>query len=107
VATAGEIAAFRLLIDEHDDAQPYSDLSLSTRLDGATSTQSLAAEIWREKAATYASLVNVTESGSSRSMSDLHKNALNMAKEFAGADPEAPGTGPAARGVRMKRLTRS
>lgn len=69
--------------------------------------QGLAADIWREKAASYAGLVSVSESGSSRQMSDLHKNAIAMAKAFGDADPEAPGTGPAARGVRMRKLTRS
>ncbi len=106
MATAEEIAAFRLLIDETVDKLPYDDSSIGTRLDAATSPESLAKEIWLEKAAKYASLVNVTESGSSRSMSDLHKNALAMAKGFGDADPTAPGTGPAARGVRMQKLTR-
>lgn len=106
MATAEQIAAFRLLIDEAEDAEPYSDLGLSLRLDGALSPQALAKEVWLEKAAKYASLVNVSESGSSRSMSDLHKNALAMAKGFGDADPNAPGTGAAARGVHMAKLTR-
>jgi hypothetical protein len=105
VATAEEIAAFRLLINEADDAEPYSDLGLSNRLDAATSPMALAKEVWLEKAASYASLVNVTESGSSRSMSDLHKNALAMAKGFGAEDPTAPG-GTATRGVRLHKLTR-
>jgi hypothetical protein len=106
VATAEQIAAFRLLIDEAEDRDPYDDLALGRRLDAALSSQALAQEIWLEKAAKYASLVNVSESGSSRSMSDLHKNALAMAKGFGDVDPTAPGTGTASRGVRMKKLTR-
>lgn len=105
MATPDEIAAFRLLIDEADDAAPYDDQSLSNRIDGGTSVEAVARQIWLEKAASYASLVNVSESGSSRSMSDLHKNALSMAKGFGDADASAPGA-PAVRGVRMKRLTR-
>jgi hypothetical protein len=96
-----------LLIDESADVAPYDDISLSNRLDAATSPLSLSKEIWLEKAASYASLVNVSESGSSRSMSDLSKNALAMAKAMGDADPTAPGTGDAVRGVRMQRLTRS
>jgi hypothetical protein len=107
VATSDQIAAFRLLIDEKEDKHPYDDVSLSTRLDGAASVAGLAKEVWLEKAAVYASLVNVSESGSSRSMSDLHKNALAMSKALGEADASAPGTGTAVRGVRMKRLTRS
>lgn len=106
MATAEEIAAFRLLISEDKDELPYSDLILGVRLDGATSNESLAAQIWREKAATFSGLVSVSESGSSRQLSDLHANALKMAEHFAGVDPSAPG-GTAVRGTRMSRLTRS
>jgi hypothetical protein len=105
VATVDEIAAFRLLIAESADVMPYDDISLTTRLDAAESPQALAREIWLEKAAKFAQLVNVSESGSSRSLSDLHKNALAMAAGFGAATPDAPG-GPIS-GVRMHRLTRS
>lgn len=105
MATAEEIAAFRLLIDESADALPYDDVSLSLRLDAAASPQALGREIWLEKAAKYSSLVNVSESGSSRSMSDLNKNALAMAKALGDAEPDAPGG--AVSGVRMHKLTRS
>jgi hypothetical protein len=106
MATATEIAAFRLLIDEQDDKDPYTDASLGARLDAATSPQSLAATIWTEKAAAYAALVDVSESGSSRSLGQLQDKALNMAKTFQAMDPTAPGTGSAVRGTRMSRLTR-
>lgn len=106
MATAGEIAAFRLLIDEQADKEPYTDAALGARMDLATSTESLAAAIWREKAAAFAALVNVSESGSSRSLGDLQTNALKMADMFTKVDPTAPGTGSAVRGVRMSRLTR-
>lgn len=105
MATAEEIAAFRLLINEPENVEPYTDAVLGVRIDSATSSEALAAQIWREKAATYAALVSVSESGSSRQLSDLHKNALEMAAAFGKADATAPG-GPAVRGVRMARLTR-
>lgn len=106
MATAEEIAAFRLMIDETQDKLPYSNDVLSERLDLATGPDALASQIWREKAAAYAALVTVSESGSSRNLSDLHKNALALAETYAKSDPLAPGTGPAVRGVQMKRLTR-
>lgn len=105
MATAEEIASFRLLIDEPDDAMPYTDAILGERLDTATSPEALAAGVWREKAATYSTMVNVAESGSSRNLSDLHKNALAMAEHFKANDPAAPGS-VALRGTRMSRLTR-
>lgn len=104
MATAEAIATFRLLIDEQEDKLPYTDAVLSARLDSASSPQALAGEIWREKAAAYASLVTVSESGSSRNLSDLHKNALAMAAEMDKTDPSASTT--TTRGTRMSRLTR-
>jgi hypothetical protein len=106
VATADEIAAFRLLIDEQEDKAPYTDATLGARLDTATSPQSLAGLIWTEKAAAYAALVDVSESGSSRALGQLQDKALAMAKTFTAIDPTAPGTGSAVRGTRMSRLTR-
>lgn len=105
MATAAEIAALRLIIAEPDDEAPYTDAILSVRLDGAASSQALASQIWLEKAATYAELVNTSESGSSRNLSDLHKNALAMAATFKAQDPAAPDLAES-RGVRMSRLTR-
>lgn len=104
MATAEGIAAFRLLIDEHDDKLPYTDAVLGERLDGSGSPYALAAEIWREKAASYAGLVNVSESGSSRNLGDLQRQALAMAAELTGSDPNASTT--SVRGTRMSRLTR-
>lgn len=106
MATAEEIAALRLFIGEEVDELPYSDAVLGERIDGATSIQGLAQSIWTEKAARYAELVTTSESGSSRNLSDLHKNALAMAAHFGALDPQAPGVGTAVRGVRMSRLTR-
>lgn len=106
MATAEDIAAFRLLIDEHDDKLPYTDAAIGSRMDVATSREALAAQIWTEKAAALAALVDVSESGSSRSLGQLQDKALAMAKAMRDADPLAPGTGVGARGTRMHRLTR-
>ena len=41
-----------------------------------------AAQVWEIRAGKYHCLVNISESGSSRSMGDLHKNALAMASMY-------------------------
>jgi hypothetical protein len=41
--------------------------------------EAAAAAVWQQKAASYAELVDVSEGTSKRSLSALHKNALNMA----------------------------
>jgi hypothetical protein len=104
MATSAEIAAFRLLIGQPEDAEPYTDQFLSARLDSAASDQALAAVIWREKAASFSELVDVSESGSSRKLSDLYKNALTMAAAFEGIVPTDDSSVQS--GVRVKRLTR-
>lgn len=83
MATQDEIAAIRRMIAEQDETT-YADAVLAVRIDASDSLDALAAEIWSEKAASYSKLVNISESGSSRSMGDLYKNAMTMSKFFSG-----------------------
>jgi hypothetical protein len=102
MATADQIAALRLLIAEPDNTT-YTDADLSALLDSASGLNSAAATIWTQKAAAAATFVNVSESGSSRSLGDLQRNALNMAQRFADAQEADQSTSP---GVRISRITR-
>jgi len=102
MATADDVAAFRLLIAEPDETT-YTDAELGGILDSAPSANSAAAAIWTQKAAAAAELVNVSESGSSRSLGDLQTKALNMAKVFRDAVEADQATSP---GVRIRRITR-
>ena len=52
--------------------------------------EAAAAQVWKEKAATVAGLVDTTESGSSRSLSQLRKGYMEMAE---GVDAGVPATG--------------
>lgn len=68
-----------------DDTLPYlySDSDLAQYLDDNDGDFTVAAgKMWREKAATYAKSVDISEAGSSRKMSDLFDNALAMAKWY-------------------------
>lgn len=107
MATVEEIAALRLLIAEPDNTAPYDDETLSNRLAAATSEYALAYEIWTEKAAAAAGLVDMSEGGSSRKMGDLHEQALSMAEEMRkrALASTSPPNGSGA-GVRIKRLSR-
>lgn len=105
MATSEAIAALRLLIAEPTD-EMYEDEMLGAALDLLGGSQEMAAaSIWTQKAASYATLVDVSESGSSRKLSDLHKNALAMAGQF-GSAAEAVAN-PVQVGTRVRRLTRS
>lgn len=86
MATAAEVSALRLLIAEPDDSNGWTDEKLSGLLDAGESANTVASGIWTSKAATYASLVDVSESGSSRKLSDMHRQALSMSDHFGGLD---------------------
>lgn len=101
MATPTEIATLRQIIDEPDDSNGWTDVILdeileSTRNeDGTPNYNAAAATCWRRKATTYSKLVDVSESGSSRKMSQLMTNALELAKFYEdkdGGDDPTPTT---------------
>lgn len=94
MATLEQVDQLRRYAD-YFATDPYDDTQLSALIDGS-SVFRVAARLWDEKAASQTSLVDISESGSSRKMSDSHKNAINMAKYFRGlADAEEAPTAEA------------
>lgn len=81
MATVDQILELRRLINELTE-ESYTDAVLATRIDASESLQALSAVIWREKAATLAGLVDVREGNSDRKLSQLYKQALEMAVSF-------------------------
>lgn len=75
-----EIDQLRDLADLAED--DYTDIELQTMINERGSVDAAARRIWQIKAAKSATLTDVSESGSSRSMSQLHKQALTMAEAF-------------------------
>lgn len=85
MATATQVAELRRLINEPNNVEPWTDAVLGARIDaGNGDMPSLAGTIWREKAATYASMIDIKEGNSDRKLSQLHKQALAMADSLAG-----------------------
>lgn len=85
MATEQELDALHRAADVPASDDVYPDSLLADILDAAGSVTAAAAVIWREKAAAYAKMVTMAESGSSRTLSDLYKNALAMADANAAA----------------------
>lgn len=86
MATDAELARFRRMTDLESDDETYSD----TLLDGMIEDLGFAGaagQVWREKAASAATLVDTTESGSSRRLSGLKDAYLKMATSVDPADP--------------------
>lgn len=87
MATPDQIAELRRLINEPTNTEPWTDTVLGVRIDAHTGTLSaLAATIWREKAASYAGMVDIKEGNSDRKLSQLHKQALEMANHLGGGE---------------------
>lgn len=85
MATAGEIDTVRKNTNEptEDDFTTVYITGLIDSYDvGGVNLAS--GVIWRQKAAVYAELVNVSEAGASRDMSDLFKHAQEMAAYYEG-----------------------
>jgi hypothetical protein len=93
MATPDQVTQVRRLA-AYDATDPYDDSQLSALID-SMGLYMLVSMLWGEKAAGYVSMVNISESGSSRNMGDLHKNALAMSQYYKKlADDEAAAQAP-------------
>jgi len=81
MATVEQIATVRRGADLEASDSIYTDDLIGAMID-VQGVDATIAQVWTEKAAEYAKLVNVTEAGSSRSMSDLSRQALAMAEVY-------------------------
>lgn len=79
MATQEEINQARALVP---DTQ-LTDEQIGDIIDASDCLNQAVGKIWGELAGKLANLVNISEAGSSRSMGDLQKNALAMAKYYA------------------------
>lgn len=104
MATAAAILELRDAIGEPDDSNGWTDERLGDILDTLTTVDASAISVWTTKAAQFSQLVDVSESGSSRKLSDLYKNALAMAKFWQDKqdedNPPIGGDGPVIRRIR-------
>lgn len=91
MASLEDIAALRELINEPDDANGWTDERIGTLIDGSTTLNAAASHVWTLKAGQYSAIVDVSESGSSRKLGDMYKNALAMASMYKGlSEAETP-----------------
>lgn len=81
MADADTIARFRRVTDLADDDPVYTDAVIDGMIEDL-GFEAAAATVWREKAASYAGLVDTTESGSTRRLSQLYTQALGMASSI-------------------------
>lgn len=106
MASVSDIVEVRKNTNESSD-ETYLDELIGAYID-AYGVAGATAQIWREKAAEFASLVDVTESGATHKYSDLYKSALAMSAKWEGLvpiepDPPSPDSGR----VKVKKIVRS
>ena len=88
MASPEDVQALRDLINEPDDANGWTDEKLAAIVDGTATLNAAAGKAWTLKAGQYSTMVDVSESGSSRKLGDLYKNAIAMGKFYGGLDVE-------------------
>lgn len=105
MATAAQILEVRVMIAETVNAEPWTDEKIGALIDAKSGDlRAVAFSIWEGKAARVAHLVDISEGGSSRKMSDMYKNFLALRDTYAPEDGTTPGT---VRGSRTREITRS
>lgn len=83
MATESDISTVREFVNEPDDSNGWTAVRIGALIDANNEDlRATAADIWTSKASSFSMLVDVSENGSSRKMSDIHKNALAMARQF-------------------------
>lgn len=84
MAELADIARLRRLIGEPDDVEPWTDAVLSAIIDTNDTLNEAALEVWESKLASSAGMVDTTESGSSRKLSQLNDQAAKMVAYYKG-----------------------
>jgi hypothetical protein len=82
MATESELARFRRLTALEDSDAVYTDAVIDGMIEDL-GFEAAAAAVWREKAAAVAGLVDTTESGSSRRLSQLREAYVAMGGSFS------------------------
>lgn len=93
---AEQLAFIRQLVSEPNDSNGWTDDRIqalapaAVKADGSYDMRLLTSVVWEAKAADAVDMVDVSESGSSRSMGQIHGHAVKMAERYrAPADETA------------------
>lgn len=90
LASETDIATLRRMTALDSSDPVYTDELLGGMIDDL-GLEAASKQIWREKAAAAAGLVDMSESGSSRSLSQLRKGYLEMADAVGGGEETTTG----------------
>jgi len=100
---ADAVIQLRRITDETDSDSIYTDTELASRISDAANIYAAARDIWMEKLAVFAGFVNISEGGSSRSMSQAYDHAKEMVAFYTSL---AEGSGGNSTGAVMRKIQR-
>lgn len=109
MATEAEIAAVQAMLGGVDLAEEngWDAARIEAAIDAGTTTNSIAAGYWEERYAATSELIDISESGSSRGLSAVTRNAKDLAALYRSrADAEVAVPPTVERGIRSHRMTR-
>jgi len=98
VADIEQIMAVQALLGPDAELGGWTEVEINAALDAGRSANYIAARWWAQRAADTAHLIDISESGTSRQLSAIHRNAKEMAatyralaaEEEVTTDPEVP-----------------
>ena len=109
MATEAEIAAVQAMLGGVEPAEEngWDANKIDAALSGGATPNSIAAGYWEERYAATSELIDISESGSSRGLSAVTRNARDLASLYRGrADAEVVVPPTTRTGIRSHRMTR-
>lgn len=107
MATVEEIQAVLDMLGDDPASNGYDDARINELLDAGITDNAIAATYWEKRYASTAELIDISESGSSRGLSAVTKNAKDLAALYRGRADLEETPPPAARaGIKSHRMTR-
>lgn len=116
MATTTAIRGVREMLGPDAAEAGWTDARISSDLDAKLSPNTIAYQWWRHRSATTYKLTQVSESGSSRTLAQIHDHAVAMRNYYQGLvdkenDPtppdDNPKRGPGIRTFAIRRIARS
>ena len=107
MADQAEIDFVLTLLGPYAGEMGWTEEKIGEMLDAGKSPNQIARDFWISRSASTATLVDMSESGSSRKLSDINRNALAMAAMFGkAADDEIEDPPVAPRQVTTRAIRR-
>lgn len=82
MADIEQIEQVQKLLGPDAESGGWNEVTINTALDAGRSANYIAAKWWAQRAAETAHLIDISESGTSRPLSVIHRNAKEMAATY-------------------------